>query len=244
VPQFLLSVARAAVAAATTASSSSSSSSSPPSLNADAISALARDAGLSASLQAAVVRAATTTTTTGGGGGGSEGHAVVGEKGGGGEVLGARRADLVRKVVGLEEGEACALVNGRRATQARERGGPTASDLSVAVEAADDLGEFLLEWALAWDWGAWPEGSPESSDPDLVNARLQSDVISQLASFLLRYHQEPRRTVPDLETLSTSLAKVLAQSSRHQHYRHQTGTDDHGGRSTPVRSIVGLGIDG
>ena len=43
--------------------------------------------------------------------------------------------------------------------------------MSVAVEAADDLGQFLLQWALAWDWGAWPEGSPEFSDPDLGESR-------------------------------------------------------------------------
>ena len=86
-PKFLLSVVRAAVAATVTSSYPS------PGLSVDVVSALARDAGLSASLQAAVVRATAAPTAL---------------------SVRARRADLVRKAVGLHEGEACALVNGRR----------------------------------------------------------------------------------------------------------------------------------
>lgn len=48
----------------------------------------------------------------------------------------------------------------------------TVSDLSIVTEAADELGEFVLKWALEWDWGSWPEGSPESLDPDLGEKKV------------------------------------------------------------------------
>ena len=54
-----------------------------------------------------------------------------------------------------------------RAVPARAGRALTVEDLSIAIEAAADLGRFLVQEALSWDWGSWPEGSPQSTDPDL-----------------------------------------------------------------------------
>lgn len=54
-----------------------------------------------------------------------------------------------------------------RALPAREGRFLTATDLSIAAAAAEGLGGFLQELVLRWDWGPWPEGSPESLDPDM-----------------------------------------------------------------------------
>lgn len=64
-----------------------------------------------------------------------------------------------------------------RVIPARVGKGLTASDLSIAIETADDLGDFLLQKALVWDWGSWPKGSPQSSDPDLGKSWLFLDLI-------------------------------------------------------------------
>lgn len=74
----------------------SSSSSTTPLV--DAVGDLASEAGLSPSLRAAVVRAAAA--------------AGNGSVDGGRELV--RRARLVRSILGLDEGETSALVNGRR----------------------------------------------------------------------------------------------------------------------------------
>lgn len=88
VPRFLLSVARASI-------SSSFSSTTPL---ADAIGDLASEAGLSPSLRAAVVNAAA-----------AAGNGSVDRGGKWGQ-----RARLIRSILGLDEGETSALVNGRR----------------------------------------------------------------------------------------------------------------------------------
>lgn len=53
-----------------------------------------------------------------------------------------------------------------RAPLVQGAGPPSLSDLSIIVDRANDLGELLVERALAWNWGAWPEGSEEAKDPD------------------------------------------------------------------------------
>eukprot|EP00903_Cladosiphon_okamuranus_P019171 g17633.t1 len=178
-PGFLLSLTKAAV----------SPNPEGPATAADVVNTVAREAGLSPSLRAAVVEAA----------------AAPGEAA---EVV-RRRATLVRHVTGIGNGESCAFVNGRKALSAREGRALTAADLSIAVGAADELGDFLRGLALGWDWGSWPEGSPESLDPDMVGAQLQSNVISQLASFLWRYHQENRRSIPGPDELSQLLVDAM-----------------------------------
>ncbi|CAM9342800.1 unnamed protein product [Scytosiphon promiscuus] len=222
-PKFLLSVTRAAISFGPGDVANAS----------DVVENLALEAGLSPSLQAAAVKAAAAAA-------GSADEALT--------AVVTRRARLVRSVTGLEKGESCALVNGRRAIPAREGRPLTAADLAIATDAADDLGEFLKESALGWDWGSWPEGSPEFADPDLVGAQLQSSVISQLASFFLRYHQERRETIPDPDTLSESLAEITTaaaqRSTRYGSSNPATNKKTSSGDGSDVVSILRLESDG
>eukprot|EP00752_Nemacystus_decipiens_P014373 g12785.t1 len=237
-PRFLLSLTKAAMSRSVSPGPDGAANAS------QVVETVAREAGLSPSLRATVVEAAAAAAA-------ATATDKVENAAAGDNIdtfpVGTRKASLVRSVTGIGEGESCAFVNGRKALPAREGRPLTAADLSIAIGAAGELGEFLRELALGWDWGSWPEGSPESSDPDMVGAQLQSDVILQLASFLWRYHQEHRQSIPDPDELSQILLEAVdAAAERAAHFGTATAaaTSADRGEHTGVISVLHLGPDG
>ena len=118
------------------------------------------------------------------------------------------------------------------------------SDLDVVQSTAPNVRHF----ERSPEQRPPPSPSPSPSPPPSPPARYFSRSIWRFFHFGFSFRggaffQEPRRVVPDLETLSSSLGKASAQSSRHHHFGQHQGNEDHGG-DAPVRSIVGLGLDG